>query len=95
MGSLFRVSVNWLFLFAPVSIFSVKGLASTRCRETRPLGSDNLGIQQPKYTLVACKHALTKIDKLAQKTTQFPDLYSYHYHKSNWGWRGFDFCQGY
>jgi hypothetical protein len=33
-----------------------------------------LGIQKPKDTLVVCKRALTKIDKLAQKTTKFPDL---------------------
>ncbi len=32
-----------------------------------------LGIQQPKDTLVVCKRALTKIDKLAQKTVQFPE----------------------
>jgi len=32
-----------------------------------------LGIQQPKDSLVVCKRALTKIDKLAQKNDQFPD----------------------
>jgi hypothetical protein len=55
-----------------------------------------LGIQQPTDALVVCKRALAETDKLAQNNDEFPDLYGccYYYH-SSWGWRGFDFCQGY
>jgi len=37
-----------------------------------------LGIQKPKDSLVVCKRALTKIDKLAQKNEQFPDRAKYY-----------------